>query len=155
MKDILFGIRECYKVKKNWFRHDKTIDYFPFYKNQFQPKIYMVFHFCLIYKKTILFHASSLGIISTNFSFLYFIHYSVNILSLLMYFFSLNYIKKLSGKKGIFVCYKKIKIKRKFYILNKKNMNILFLLIFQNKITLIVMFDRFIRKRYRDIYHFY
>jgi len=71
------------------------------------PKFAWFFHFCLMYKRTILLNTSSLGIISTNLSFLYFLHYSVNILSLLMYFFSLNYIKKLLGKKGIFVCYKR------------------------------------------------
>ncbi len=50
-------------------------------KTSFNPKFTWFFHFCLMYKRTILFYTSSLGIISTNLSFLYFLHYLMNILS--------------------------------------------------------------------------
>lgn len=55
-------------------------------KTSLNPKFTWFFHFCLMYKRTILLNTSSLRIISTNLSFLYFFHYLVNILSLLMYF---------------------------------------------------------------------
>lgn len=56
-------------------------------KTSFNPKFTWFFHFCLMYKRTILLDASSLRIISTHFTFLYFLHYFMNILLLKMYFF--------------------------------------------------------------------
>lgn len=56
-------------------------------KTSFNPKFTWLFHFCLMYKRTILLDASSLRIISTHFTFLYFLHYLMKILLLKDVFF--------------------------------------------------------------------
>ena len=68
-------------------------------KTGLNPKFTWFFHFCLMYKRTILLNTSSLRIISTNLSFLYFFHYLMNILSLLMCFFLVWIKNKIAWQK--------------------------------------------------------